>query len=88
MSYFSHHPEAYDEICAKGIARKMTSYAGLDCQATGVDEEEIRSQFEAFISNLQCDTDPKMLQVYDALITWAQEEVNDQEQAFWERGVP
>lgn len=86
MSYFSHNPEAYDEILAKGIARKMVSYAGLDCPEN--DEEDLRKTFEAFISNLQSDHEPKMRQVYDILIEWSHEEIQDQEQAYWERFVP
>ena len=78
MSYFSHHPEAYDEILAKGIARKIANYAG----------EDDRSQFEAFISNLQCDLNPAMRRVYDTLIEWAHGEIVDEERAYWERFVP
>jgi len=91
MSYFSHHPEAYDEILAKGIARKMTSYVGLDCPPTKESprgEEDSRTVFEAFILNLQLDSSPVMRRLYGTLIEWAQAEINDEEQAYWERFIP
>ena len=91
MNYFSHHPEAHDEIVVKGIARKMVGYAGLDWTPTKEyprGEEDSQRVFEAFISNLQCDSSPVMRRVCETLIEWAHGEINDEEQAYWESFVP
>ena len=85
MSYFSHHPEAWDEIECKGIANKMVSYSGMD----GPNEiDAAHDAFEAFISNLECDKSSVMRRVYDTLCEWAHGEITDEERAYWERFVP
>lgn len=81
MSYFSHHPEAWDEIERKGIVKKLVSYAGFDIPET---EENASSFFENLLSNMQLDHDPPIRQIYEMLRVWATEEIEGAEQEYWE----
>lgn len=87
MSYFSHNPEALDEICVKAIAQKL--YA-----ETGIDDEEKREVVYEVASALYAARIPKAPDtampstVTEALMLWAHEEMADQEQAFWDSFVP
>ena len=80
MSYFSHHPEAYDEIIQKGVAHWLVWYSGLD--------EDSCDVFAAFISNLQCDYDKEARATLNWLMDKAQTQINDAERAYWDRMVP
>ncbi len=87
MSYFSHHPEAWDEICIKAIAERLY-------QETGIDDENQREVVLAVADALYHARIPRARDtavpsdVADALMEWAHEEVKDQEQAYWERFIP
>lgn len=87
MSYFSHNPEALDDICIKAIAQRL--YA-----ETGIDDEEKRETilevaaalYEARIPKARDTAVPST--VTEALMEWASEEMRDQEQAFWDSFIP
>lgn len=87
MSYFSHNPEAYDEICVKAIAQRL--YA-----ETGIDDEDKREVVLEVASALYNARIPKARDtampstVTEALMDWAREEMRDQEQAYWDSMVP
>lgn len=85
MSYWSENPEACDEIVAKAIACKAVSYCGYD---TSEQREDLEVGIEAFVANLQCDGDPKSRKIYDALMDWANDEINDGMNTHFEGFVP
>ena len=88
MSYFSHNPEAYDEIMVKAVTDKLLLNAAVDAT------EEQREFLEEIVSNLMAANVKHMkgkfdqFNVWDALTAWAHEELMDQERAFWDRKVP
>ena len=87
MSYFSHNPEAYDEIMVKGVTDKLLLNAAEDAT------EEQREFLENIISNL-CAANVKhsrnvgWADVFEDLVAWAHDEVMSQEQRYFERFVP
>ena len=50
MSYFSHNPEAWDEIQRKGIARALSSYH-RDSEGGYGQQEEIEETLDEIIVN-------------------------------------
>jgi len=87
MSYFSHNPEAYDEIMVKAVTNKLLLNAGRDAT------EDEREFLECIISNLNAanvkhNRSVKWADVFEDLVAWAHEELADQEQAFWDSKVP
>ena len=85
MSYFSHNPEAYDEIEVKGIARKLGRF--VTPQSSG-DEERTYAEIEEMLVNLQNADDPHAKEVYHCLADWAHEEINDETSAYFDKWVP
>ena len=84
MSYFSHNPEAWDEIERKGVARKLASV----CTLTVFSQEEVEQILDCLFVELQCPGKAEDAKVWNALTEWANEEIKDQERSFWERMVP
>ncbi len=87
MSYFSHHPEAYEDIMVKGVTNKLLLNAAEDAT------EEQREFLEAIVSNL-CAANVKhsrnveWANVWEDLVAWAHDEVMSQERRYWDRFVP
>lgn len=89
MSYFSHNPEAYDEICVKAITDKLLLNASLDAT------EEQYEFLQLVVDNLYHARVPikpgafgQFCNLTDGLLDWAHEEIVCREQKFWERLVP
>lgn len=71
MSWASHNPEAWDEICVNGIVQKIED--AMKVYAEPIDAGELRDVIHA----IQETADGE--KVFDALLTWAQKEVVDAE---------
>ena len=88
MSYFSHNPEAYDEIMVKGVTDKLLLNAAEDAT------EEQREFLESIVLNLYAANvkhikgNSNQFDVWDALTAWAHDEVMSQEQRYWDGMVP
>lgn len=94
MSYFSDHPEQYDEICRRGIAVRI--YQAMI--AVGYDpagnEEDLRLILETIVLAIQ--DDPDGGKAYDGLLDWSVEQISREEQDYFgglvddamERGKP
>ena len=76
MSWAAHNPELYDELCAKGIARKLAASYGL---YGGEDDSNVEFTFLTLVEALH-DEAPA---VYDALLTWAEREVGAEVSEYW-----
>ena len=88
MSYFSHNPEAYDDILVKAICDKLEVNAGIDAT------EEQREFLEQIVGELYHARVKAgrgkfdQFCVTDALIDWAHDEAMSQEQRYWDGMVP
>jgi len=78
MSYWSENPEAYDECELMGIADKLQSFVNL------VD----RGPFEYLVEQLQHSNTPVDKKLLDALREWANIEITDRINTWFERYVP
>ena len=87
MSYFSHNPEAYEEIECKGIARKFASIWVSVWPDT--DQDSIEELLRGVIEEIKCKPfqtkEERTLE--EALRAWAHIEIKDQEQAYFERFI-
>ena len=90
MSYFSHNPEAWDEIEHRGVARKLASiWVDVWNLKTAVEQEEVEEKLAGVFSELTCGPRTSAeRKLWDALTDWAREDIQDQEQAYWERFIP
>ena len=87
MSYFSHNPEAYDEICVQAIAQRLYAETGIDDEdKREVIVEVARALYEARIPKARDTAMPST--VTEALLEWAKENLKDAEQAYWDSFVP
>ena len=85
MSYFSYHPEAYDEIEVKGVVTSLLSYFRDDSG-----DEDLRARLTAIMAEIQCPSAkyPKDRIVWDALTAWATDSIQGAEQSYWDSFVP
>jgi len=85
MSYFSHHPEAYDQIEVKGVVSSLLSYFRDDS-----DDEDLRARLSEIMGEIQCPSTkyPKDRVVWDALVEWASDSIKSAEQSYWDSFVP
>lgn len=81
MSYFSHHPEAYDEIEVKGVVDKLLSY--FDDDDT---DDELRERLMAIMAEIQAPSQkhPKDMVLWTQLTDWASDEIASQVQCYFE----
>jgi hypothetical protein len=75
MSYWSHNPEVYQEICNKAIVRKLV--ANMPYEDYFFTEEQVKSMLSSALDELSIDKE--FSKAYDALLDWAQKEVSDGE---------
>jgi len=90
MSYFSHHPEKWEEIECKGVAGKLASYSpeAQKEQGGAVREEEIKAILVDIFSEMANDHKPLAKFMWTTLCDWAREEIGNEEQAYFEGFVP
>jgi len=84
MSYFSHHPEAWDEIEVNGIANKLLSYFEGDEK-----DDDLRERLKNILAEIQCPNQkyPKDMVLWDALRDWAHDQIGSSEQDYWDSFV-
>lgn len=83
MSYWSHNPEKYDEICNKGIADYLFNQLGIDLDSFE-DPVEISLITQDIVAFLQ----ENYQETWDKLLLKAQKEVRESEQTYWEGFIP
>ena len=72
MSYFSHHPEAYDEIVRRGVANYMGGH---------MRDDDFIDQLAEALCELQLAGESH--HVFDELMKLAQKDIEAAEQSFW-----
>lgn len=85
MSYWSENPEAYDECERKGIARKLASWLGFEMAD---EQESFESDVEYIIDQLNHSREPGDKKLMDALREWANAEIVDRTNTYFERFIP
>jgi len=90
MGYFSHNPEAYDDIMVNGVARALSSYSpeAQKEQGGAVRQEEIEEVLKGILMEMLYDYKPEARKIWSALTDWAFDSIQSAEQAYWESFVP
>ena len=73
MSWASHNPELYQEICNKGITNKLLSLNKWN--------QPRNDEVMTFLDELEASEIGRL--VYDVLLTWAHEQVVQAEANYW-----
>ncbi len=81
MSYFSHHPEEYDEIEVKGVVDKLLSYFPDDDT-----DEDLRERLTGIMAEVQAPSQkhPKDMVLWTQLTDWASDQIQSQTQNYFE----
>ena len=94
MSYFSHNPEAYDDIQVQGITDFFMSFwcAGgsrteAEKKQSDIDEETTREGLISIFQEMSCDHGAKGHEHWNKLVDMAFDCIRSQEQAYWESFV-
>lgn len=82
MSYWSHHPEEYDQLCRRAIAEKLV-HSNKWYRFT---EEEVESYLENMLDS--CEGREIAYKIYDVLCDWASKETSEKEREYFNDLVP
>lgn len=77
MSWASHNPELYDEMCVKGVVNKLLEHRIRKL----VDEEDVLE----YVENLAAGNNPVEQVIWEVLRDWASDEIIDVEQNHFAR---